>query len=237
MFMVYIWPFAAPGWRTVRSRWRRSLPGSSVSWAVSNQSSLSSMTPTLVFLRSSATNSALQQSMLGTLSHPSGWLLSDPSCHCSDSKLQVASNKVFGVFFFAVFFHNELLQHAESLKNTTFTSIYSTLLWSLWAIFKCSIISSTFTYLSHFLSFFRSSASPLPACESGWRRQRLPGSSLCPDWSNGGLGSSGQNTLQPISAFPANRDNQKFRAGLSEWGEQFQWQDSNVCALHSVPNI
>ena len=106
MFMVYIWPFAVPCWRTVRSRWRRSLPGSSVSWAVSSQSSPSSVTPTqspLFFLRSSATNSALQQSMLGILFHPSGRLLSNPSCHCSKSKLQVVLNKVFFYFYFSMF--------------------------------------------------------------------------------------------------------------------------------------
>lgn len=103
MSMVYIWPFAVPGWRTVRSRWWRSLPESSVSWAVSSQSSPSSVTPTQsppVILRSSATNSALQQSMLGILFHPSGQLLSNPSCHCSKSKLQVVLNKVYFNFFF-----------------------------------------------------------------------------------------------------------------------------------------
>lgn len=99
MFIVYFWPFAVPGWRTVRSRWRRSLPGSSVSWVVSNRSSPSSVTPTQSpLLRSSATNSALHQSMLGTLFCPSGRLLSNPSCHCSDSKRRVVLNKVFSFF-------------------------------------------------------------------------------------------------------------------------------------------
>lgn len=88
-------------------------------------------------------------------------------------------------------------------------------------------------YLFPFLSFPRSSASSLPACESGWWRRRLAGSPLCSDWSNGGPGSSGQDMLQPICAFSATRDHQKLWAGISEWGEQFQWLDSNVCALHS----
>lgn len=51
--------------------------------------------------------------MLGALLHPSGRLLSDPSCPCSDSKLQVVLNKVFWGFLFAILFHNELLQHAD----------------------------------------------------------------------------------------------------------------------------
>lgn len=155
------------------------------------------MTPAqspLVFLRSSATKSALQQSTLGTLSHPSGRLLSDHSFHCSTRKLQAVLNKVF-CFFFQ---HTVLLGSSLSLFHPGYLLIHFT-----------------------FLSFPRSSASLLPACEAGWWRQRLRGSSLCSDWSNGGLRSGGQNTLQPISAFPANRDRQKLRAGLSERGEQF----------------
>lgn len=74
-----------------------------------------SQSPPGVFLRSSATDSASQQSILGILVRPSGRLLSDPSCRCSNRKPRVALNKVLC----ALFFNNELLRHTEHLQYST----------------------------------------------------------------------------------------------------------------------
>lgn len=89
-----------------------------------------------------------------------------------------------GCFLLQQVFHN-------SKEHDAVASVYS----------RCFLI-----HFIHFTaSFPRSSSPPVSARESDWCRQRLAGRTLRPHWSNAGFRSCGQNMLQPISAFPADK--------------------------------